>query len=159
VVAAAQGLVVETQFAPDKLTDPLVQVAVAVPENPEALFVTEALWLCVRAPYGKVQLPEVIDPAPQALVVKVHVAPDKLTDPLVQVAVAVPENPEALFVTEEFWLWVRAPTGKVQEPLVSVVAAQPTGAALTKERFTPHHPRSQLLLETPFRLLPEKLVK
>jgi hypothetical protein len=59
-----------------------------------------------------------------------QLAPDKLTDPLVQVAVAVPENPEALFVTEVLWLCVRAPTGKVQEPLVKVVAAHPSGLQL-----------------------------
>jgi hypothetical protein len=35
---------------------------------------------------------------------KAQLTPERLQEPLVQVAVAEPENPEALFVTEVFWL-------------------------------------------------------
>jgi hypothetical protein len=44
-VVLLQALVVDVQLTPERLQEPLVQVAVAEPENPEALFVTEVFWL------------------------------------------------------------------------------------------------------------------
>jgi hypothetical protein len=55
-----------------------------------------------------VQLPTVREPAAQALVVEVQVAPDSDTDPLVQVAVDVPENPAVTLVAAPVLLWVSA---------------------------------------------------
>jgi hypothetical protein len=69
----------------------LVQVAVAVPENPEALFVTEVLWLCVRALTGKVQEPLVKVVAGQGLVVGAQIATEYENVPLLHEAVMEPE--------------------------------------------------------------------
>jgi hypothetical protein len=49
VVAAEQGFAVEVQVAPDSDTDPLVQVAVAVPENPAVTLVAAPVLLWVSA--------------------------------------------------------------------------------------------------------------
>jgi hypothetical protein len=56
-----------------------------------------------------VQLPTVCEPAAQALVVEVQLAPDSETDPLVQVASALPEKPEVVLVAAPVLLWVSAP--------------------------------------------------
>ena len=47
---AAQAFVVEVQFAPDSDTEPLVQVAVAEPEKPDAVFVADPVAPCESAP-------------------------------------------------------------------------------------------------------------
>jgi hypothetical protein len=57
---------------------------------------------------------------PQALVVDVQLAPERLQEPLVQVAVAEPEKLGALFVVGVLCVCDRPLTGKVQEPLVRV---------------------------------------
>ena len=48
---AAQGFVGETQAAPDSATDPLVQDAVAEPENPAVVLVAVPVVPCASAPY------------------------------------------------------------------------------------------------------------
>ena len=106
---AAQALVVEVQLAPDSDTLPLVQVAVAEPEKPEAVLVAAPVLLWVSAPKEYVQLPTVCEPAAQASVVEVQLAPDSDTVPLVQVAVAEPAKPDAVLVAAPVLLWVSAP--------------------------------------------------
>jgi len=56
-----------------------------------------------------VQLPEVCAPAEQGFVVEVQVVPDSDTVPLLQVAVAEPEKPDAVLVAVPVLLWVSAP--------------------------------------------------
>ncbi len=55
------------------------------------------------------QLPAVCAPAAQAFVVEVQVAPDSDTVPLLQVAVAEPEKPDAVLVAAPVLLWGSAP--------------------------------------------------
>ena len=45
------------QLAPDNETVPLVQVASALPENPEVMLVAAPVLLCAIAPYEYEQLP------------------------------------------------------------------------------------------------------
>ena len=54
-----------------------------------------------------VQLPEVSDPAVQGLVVEVQVAPDRVTVPLLQLAVAVPAKPVVWFVAGVVVPWLK----------------------------------------------------
>jgi hypothetical protein len=61
------------------------------------------------------------------LVVDVQLVPDSDTLALVQVAVADPEKPAAVLVTEAVPPCARAPMEKLHEPLAWVVAAQPSG--------------------------------
>jgi hypothetical protein len=56
-----------------------------------------------------VQLPAVCEPAAQAFVVEMQLAPDSATDPLVQVAVAEPEKPGAVLVATPVAACVNAP--------------------------------------------------
>jgi len=71
-----------------------------------------------------VQLPTVCEPAAQAFVVEVQLAPDSATDPLVQVAVAEPEKPAVELVAVVVAVCVSAPYEYVQLPRVCVPAPQ-----------------------------------
>ncbi len=83
-------MVVEVQVAPDSVTVPLLQLAVAEPVKPLVWLVALVVvpWLKPLKLY--VQLPEVSEPAAHGLVVEVQVAPDSVTVPLLQLAVAEP---------------------------------------------------------------------
>ena len=81
---------------------------------------------------GKVQEPLVSVAFEHGLVVETQLNPERLQVPSVQVAVAEPEKPVALFVVEVLCVCDRPLTGKVQEPPFKVALAQPTGS-LTQE--------------------------
>ena len=53
------------------------------------------------------QLPEASDPAAHRLVVEVQVAPESVTEPLLQLAVAVPVKPVVVFVAVVVVPWLK----------------------------------------------------
>jgi hypothetical protein len=119
-VALLQALVVDPQLTPERLQEPFVQVAVAEPENPEALLVTGVLCVCDKPLTGKEHDPLIKVVFEQGFVVEMQLTPERLQEPLVQVAVAEPENPDALFATSALCVCERPVTGNAHEPLVSV---------------------------------------
>ena len=65
--------------------------------------------MCVRAGIEKEHAPLEVAAAAQAFVVEVQLEPDSETDPLVQVARALPVKPEVVLVAAPVLLWVSAP--------------------------------------------------
>ena len=92
-----------------KLRVALLQVAVMLPVWPAVESLTVTLPLCANAGIEKEHAPLEVVAAAHALVVEVQLVPDSDTAPLVQVAVAVPEKPEAVLVAVPVVPCVSAP--------------------------------------------------